>query len=364
MSKILISGYYGFNNLGDEAILESIINNLKKTFKDVEIVVLSENPQVTSDKYHIESISRKNILAIIKAIKNCDLLISGGGSLLQDITSKRSIYYYLGIIALGVAMNKKVMIYSQGIGPIHKKINRKLTSFLLNKVNFITVRDYNSKKDLIEMGIKKENIVVTTDPVISMEKIDKNIGLEILKEECPNFDSSIPTIGFAFRGRNYTPKFRKVLIDAIKELLDELNVNIVFIPFHYSEDIEINNDLENVFKDKVIFINKRYEAKQVLSIIENLDLLVGVRLHSLIFSAMANVPMIAISYDPKIDYFMETLGLKSLCSVEELTKEELVDSIKYMFCKQKEFRDLIEKRIQNLKKIIAINEEHVKKLLK
>ena len=109
MSKIIISGYYGFNNAGDEAVLYSIINSLRKSNPEVGITVLSNKPELTAKAYNVEAVNRWKYLEIARAIRKSDLLISGGGSLLQDVTSKNGILYYLGIILmarmLGVSIN-------------------------------------------------------------------------------------------------------------------------------------------------------------------------------------------------------------------------------------------------------------------
>ncbi len=362
MGKILLSGYYGFNNLGDEAILEAIISNLKKEIKDTKITVLSAKPQITKEKYGVDSVNRRSILKIINAIKNCDLLISGGGSLLQDITSKRSIHYYLGIIVMGLLMGKKIMIYSQGIGPINKKSNRIITKFLLNRVEYITVRDEESKKDLLDMGVKDSKIEVTADPVITINKSGKEKGIDILKKHNGALEGN-PIIGISFRGKNYNIKMKKLLIDVVESLRSELKAEVVFIPFHYNEDMELMEDLEQELRNKAIFIKDRYDIKEILSVVENLDLLVGVRLHSLIFSAVAGVPMIGISYDPKIDYFMETMGLQSLCTIDEMTKDKVIDSIKDVLDNKDIYDTKINQKVKMLRTKIALNEEKVRELL-
>ena len=146
MSKILISGYYGFANAGDEAMLTAIIESLRQVEKNVELTVLSGNPEDTAAKHQVCSVYRFNPLGIIRAMKDSELIISGGGSLLQDVTSKRSLLYYLSIIGLGKFFGKKVMLFAQGIGPIRAKWARKLTSLVCNEADLITVRDSESAR--------------------------------------------------------------------------------------------------------------------------------------------------------------------------------------------------------------------------
>ena len=178
MSNIVISGYYGFGNAGDEAMLCAIIDAIRKEEADAHITVISGNPTETSKKHNIHAVGTFSAFGILKAISNSDLVISGGGSLLQDATSIRNTYYYLSIMALAKMMGKKVMLYSQGIGPLNRPSTRKAVSFVLRFVDTITVRDSISKSELDSLGI--EDVEVTADAVLAMQPADLNIGKRIL----------------------------------------------------------------------------------------------------------------------------------------------------------------------------------------
>ena len=143
--KIVISGYYGFNNAGDEAMLSAILQALRKTFDEPDITVISGNPKETAHSFGVHGIPRFSISQIITAIFNSDLIISGGGSLLQDVTSWKSMIYYLSIITLGVLFQKQVFLYSQGIGPVRYRVIRIILKHVLNHVDAIAVRDTESK---------------------------------------------------------------------------------------------------------------------------------------------------------------------------------------------------------------------------
>ena len=117
--KIVISGYYGFSNAGDEAMLSSLIASLKRTSPQVEITVISGNPARTRRNHGVYAVHRFNPYAVIRAIKHCTMVISGGGSLLQNVTSSRSLYYYLAIMEIALYFHKPLMLYGQGIGPIN-----------------------------------------------------------------------------------------------------------------------------------------------------------------------------------------------------------------------------------------------------
>ncbi|MDD2498401.1 MAG: polysaccharide pyruvyl transferase family protein, partial [Desulfitobacteriaceae bacterium] len=133
MKKVLISGYYGFNNIGDEAVLASMIQALDDVSPQVQITVLSDNPERTEKQYRVRAINRWSKKEISNGLKECDLFISGGGSLLQDVTGPKSILYYLELIRLAVWYKKPVMFYAQGIGPVQRPWARKLLARVANR---------------------------------------------------------------------------------------------------------------------------------------------------------------------------------------------------------------------------------------
>jgi polysaccharide pyruvyl transferase CsaB len=363
MNKILISGYYGFNNIGDESILKAVVDNLYERLEDIDVTVLSKSPEYTSEKYGVKSVDRKSIKSIIASIKRCDLLISGGGSLLQDATSKRSIIYYLMIIQMALFMRKKVLIYSQGIGPINSKFNRKLTARTLKKVSGIVVRDDSSKELLTEIGIVPERIIVTADPVLRIKPVSASIGMEILQKEGFMPQEGKIKVGFAIRERRSDDAFINELCLAMERLIAEQNAQIVLIPFHYSEDIPVIEELEKRLGDKVFAVKNKYLTEEMLSIIGNMDVLVGVRLHALIHAAIMNVSMIAISYDPKINSFMKSIGMKALCSIYDFNNEFFMEEFERVLQNGEKIKEKVSKNIKELIIKLESNEKMIKELM-
>jgi polysaccharide pyruvyl transferase CsaB len=363
MYKILISGYYGFNNIGDESILRAVIDNLQDRLENIEITVLSQDPVSTSEKYGVSSVNRKSIRSIITAVRQCDLLISGGGSLLQDVTSKKSIIYYLMIMWMAQLFGKSIFIYSQGIGPINSALNRRLTARTLVKVRGIVVRDEASKEFLAEIGLNVNNVAVTADPVLRIKPASLDIGEKILADEGIEISKEQMTVGFAIRERKLSSEFVNELCIAIDRLIDEYDAQIVLIPFHYSEDVMLIEELERRLGGKVYSIKHKYLTNEMLSIIGNMDVLVGVRLHALIHAAIMNIPMIAISYDPKINSFMKSVGMKAMCSIYDFNNEDFIDEFK----KTIDNKEVLKKRVQDklvmLTKALDTNEQMIKELM-
>ena len=170
---VMISGYYGFHNSGDDSILSSIISNLRNKCPNINITVLSKNPQETAKIHGVDAIDRFNIRKIMSALRRTKLLISGGGSLLQDVTSSASLYYYLAVMRLAKFCGAKVMLYANGIGPISKKRNIRCVKNVVNKTDLVTLRERNSRAEL--QGILDENVpvFVTADPVYALENGDR-----------------------------------------------------------------------------------------------------------------------------------------------------------------------------------------------
>lgn len=319
MYKILISGYYGFNNIGDESILRTVIDNLREKLPDVDITVLSQDPERTAEKYAVKSVRRMSLPDIFRAVRRCDLLLSGGGSLLQDATSGRSILYYLFILRLAQLLGKQTFIYSQGIGPISTPRNRRLTASILRRADGIVVRDAKSRDLLLEIGVPEKLVHVTADPVIRVKKPDSALGLQILEREgCPK---ERLTVGWAVKARKPNREFLQEVYRCILWLREEYGADSVLIPFFYDEDVGVCEAVAQRLEGKVGCLRQKYLSEETLSIIGCMDVLVGVRLHSLIYAAVMGVPMIGVSYDPKVDSFLASIERPTHFTVENFTLE-------------------------------------------
>ena len=323
--RVIISGYYGFNNSGDDAILKAIVKDLENGCKDIDITAFSNNPQSTEEIYGIKAINRLNIISVIKGIYRSDMLISGGGSLLQDITSTRSIIYYLAVMKIAKLLKKPVMVYANGIGPINKKLNRVLTRRILNKVDLITLRDFNSQKTLDEIKVKN-NIYVTADPVFTLEPSGEERVNDILTKEGIPIDK--PLVGISVRNWKNSDKLKKVVSDAIDYIINNYDARIVLIPMHYPEDLKISNEIANrASQTNCYVLQNNYCVEDIMGIINKLELIIAMRLHSLIYAATQAVPMIGLVYDPKVNGFLELIGIDAKCNVEKLELVELCAAI-------------------------------------
>ncbi len=316
--KIVISGYYGFNNAGDEAMLLAILQALRKTFDAPDITVISGNPARTAETFHVEAVPRFGIFPILKALFHSDFLISGGGSLLQDVTSWKSMVYYLTIIIVGVLFRKRVYLYSQGIGPVRYRVIRIILKHVLNYVDAITVRDKESKGFLQRLGVHRE-IYTTADAVLSLAPVDLQLGKKILIDN--KIDLSRKTVGIAIRDWADTPRWMTHLRNCVHRLVEEEQCNVVLVPMQFPEDAEAAKAIGE--GNHIYLLKKGYTIEELISLMGNMDVVIGMRLHAMIFSALMHVPFLGISYDPKIDNFLALIHRKSSCSIGDMDEEKL-----------------------------------------
>lgn len=158
MNNIVISGYYGSKNAGDEAMLSAMLEVFSELNPKLHITVISSDPEYTRKRHSVDAVNWLNVVDILKVLKKADLLISGGGSLLQNVTSGRSLYYYMGVLFLAKLVHTPIMLYAQGIGPIYGKFARRLMRWFGNHSALITVRDKDSLKELDMLKIVKPPI--------------------------------------------------------------------------------------------------------------------------------------------------------------------------------------------------------------
>lgn len=315
--EAVILGYYGYENSGDDALLDAIICDMKELDPSFSAIVLSHTPQKTSQLYNTQSINRFNIRQINKALKRTKLLIVGGGSLVQDVTSTKSLLYYLSIIEMAKRHGVKVMLYANGIGPITKSINAKKASKVLNKVDVITLRDEESAELLKNIGVNKPYIEVTADPAFSLKK-DFNGNTEQIKKQY-GFDGKkylcVSVRGFVNDNDNEKEKNIAHLIDYI---CNKKSLVPVFVPMQMPRDVQISRDVMAYMNTPACIIEQKLETMQMLNILANAEAGVAVRLHMLIFGAIAGVPVLGIEYDPKIKAFQEYIGQPYTISVADI----------------------------------------------
>lgn len=339
--KVLVSGYIGFNNFGDEAIFTVLCDNLKK--QNCEITAITASPETTAKTYNVKTCKTFNVLQIIREVISCNLLISGGGSLLQDKTSTKSLFYYLFIILCAKLFGKKVIIFAQGIGPLNKKISLITTQFTLKLCNLINVRDEKSFRLLKDWGISS---ILLPDPVFNYNlpayDPQKNIGIQL---------------------RDWK--------DLNEEFLDELAKNISqnfenykILIFSFQDSLDIN--ICRTFRDKIQKINPNIQTEiitnsttpiELLNKFKTLEYLISMRFHACLLALKFGIKTLAINYDDKVEKLADEAKIPFInldkkyelqSKIQEMKQLKPQDLLKYANHKNYNF-DIINNLICNLK---------------
>lgn len=359
--NVVMSGYYGFNNTGDEAIMLSMHKNIQEMGDNYHITVLSNKPQETKEKYGIEAVYRFGVRDVLRAIKNCDVLLSGGGSLLQDSTSTRSLMYYLSITATAKMMRKKVMLYANGIGPVSGKRNRRLVKQVVNKADLITLREENSYEELLSMGVNPKKCFVTADPVFTMDGISPEQAQDILKAEGVPMDK--PMVVVSVRNWKDMDKFIGRFAEMCDIIVEKYDRNIVFLGMQMPNDITVSEKVRKKMKQNAYILKGNYSPYEVMGIISQADFILSMRLHTLIFAARQRVPLIGFIYDPKIEYYLEKLDMPSGGKLKEFDKEETLALVDDVINHKDVYVAKLEQKEIELEKMAHRNEKYLAKLL-
>ncbi len=355
MHNIVVSGYYGSKNGGDEAMLAAMIEILSELDPQLNITVISANPEDTRKRHGVEAVSWLDLPEIFCALKRADLLISGGGSLLQNVTSGRSLYYYMGIICLAHMLGTRVMLYAQGIGPIYGTIARRVMSWLGNHVDVITVRDHGSLEELESLRIHSPHIECTADPVLAINPVSHEAGRRILFKY--HADDALPLVGISVREWKGWNHYKEVLAGVADAIVKELGARVVFLPMQYPEDVRVAEAIAEMAGEECTVLEDEYTTSELLSLVGCMDLMVSIRLHALIFAGVMGVPMIGVSYDPKVERFMDSIGDRIAGGLEDITVEGLMEEVRRKWDGKEAFRQQNAALLSELRRLAARNAE-------
>lgn len=323
---IVVSGYYGFDNLGDEAILEELIGELSEFVDKQNIVILSQNPEVTAARYGVRAQDRWQLADIASLLSQARLFISGGGGLFQDTESVKSVIYYGGLVSMARALGAKVLVYAQGIGPIKSTLGKYLTRTSLALSHILTVRDAESVQLLSGWGLSAS---LTGDPVwlLSAEQLPESARKFIADLRKENKGKKL--VGLSLRqGGGFDHGHIEMLAKSMKEAGLTKNHIIVPIPLQTAQDIKPLEDFVSTWtalggKIASPHLGELQKPSQWLKLIGSLDLVVGMRLHSLIMALSSGVPCIGIAYDPKVTNVLDKFAQPNLPYVRgEKPKDE------------------------------------------
>ena len=310
---IAILGYYGYRNSGDEAILKSLTDTLRSRMPTITLTVLSRDPAETRRDMKVAAIHRFNLLRTLKAIRCSRLFVAGGGSLIQDNTSTRSIFYYLGMLTLARMCGARTMLLANGLGPISRPANRKWAQRVLNRLDAITLRDPDSLAEADRLGITCPRMEVTADPAFLLKPVSQEAADTCLK--AAGIPTDKPMIGFSIRKWVDSERTIRAIAAMADHCVDTLGATPVFLPMQTPDDVQTSRRILSHMSGKGFLLADPCSPDRLMTVLGRMDLVIGMRLHSLIYAANMGVPMAGIVYEPKVSSFLEEAGQPVLCRI-------------------------------------------------
>ncbi|MGM7683415.1 polysaccharide pyruvyl transferase family protein [Cytobacillus sp. Hm23] len=337
--KIGIVGNYGNNNNGDEAILLGIIQQLTTHF-DVnrqDITVFSDNPDFTKQKYGTQAASLyykkgsavKTLLHTVKhnrkVMKGLDVVIIGGGGILMDLYKREApLFGTYGL--LGRFYGAKVIVYGCGVGPLNTSIGRLFIRLLTRAADSVSVRDPQSKELLRKIGVKKD-IDVIGDPAFSITPERTHKSSEKVKKIGV---TSLPYYNLKYWPEANDEKYEMYvngMAQNLDALIKEKGVDITFFSTKFPQDVWMTQEIYNrmKYKDHATVIDEHLQPHQLINICAEQDVVIGTRLHSIIFSYLVETPSIGVAYHHKVEHFMKMIDQENACiPIDNLSSKDTI----------------------------------------
>lgn len=368
--KIVLCGYYGFGNSGDDLLLESISGGLRRNIPDAEIKVMSNAPRRTGKFFGIRCINRYHPLTVLYHILRADLFISGGGTLLSDSTSDRSLLYYTALISLAKRLGTKVMVYGSGIGPVTSDKSRKRVLKALRKCDAISVREESS---LIEIREYESRIADGQPSVLGKVKITADPAF-LAELPCdPAWDENVAARSGVIKGEKYfalalrpwkacKEDFEDEIVKFCK-VIHERGYSPLIIPMQKNYDENLAGRLYERIRetDGNTALAVLHSPSDAAILFRFCDFAVGMRLHSLIYAALAGKPAICLSYEPKTDAISDQLGFPYVEAAKFSAENALplTEELIRLICEPKKLK----KRVNELRKSAESDPTYAKALI-
>ncbi|MGA2504147.1 MAG: polysaccharide pyruvyl transferase CsaB, partial [Anaerolineales bacterium] len=379
---VLIAGYYGFHNNGDEAILRVLLEDLRQAEPNVSICILSGDPESTRRNYGVEAITHGDINGIIEQARRSDALIVGGGGIFQDywgslkhtlLTSEQAgLPFYSSLPILGHLLDKPVLIYAVGAGPFLSPEAKELTRLSFEISTISTVRDRDSLELLHSIGVPAKKIQITADPAFALHA-DSIHSLEILN--ALSVDPSHPFVGVCLR--NWDLGIEQSIWQAgtaagLDNFADCTGCSFIFLPFQDLLSSPLTQDslaamavIQHMkHQQDCVLVPSQEDPTVTAGILATCAVVVGMRYHSIVFAASSGVPLVALAYDSKVAHLMYSLGLEEeTIRLSDVSGANLTSSLARVWENRPFYRKQLDGKAAMLKRSTAGNFHAIQKLL-
>lgn len=414
MKRVVISGAYGYGNIGDEAILKGMLLALREAIPDADFVVLSRNPELTQKQHGVRAIhrvlflpslrqmvrfglsraGRAQTLAWIRHLRQADVLIVGGGGLLYDrVNTTKAKWleklYLFGwpishwALEIGVAraLGKPVILYSVGVGPVTTRLGRRLLKRIAEWSSLITVRDEVSRTVLSECGVPVNQVQVSADPAILLSPAScEDVSQLLIQGKLSGQERS----RIALALRSWYPyamtdkaaairrqdEWERSVAEAADRLIELLDAELVFVPMQdYGEPFNDTNCAGRIIArmkhpERAHCLSPGLDPEVVMGVLATTDLVVAMRLHALILASAVSTPAVGIIYDPKVKGFLDSIGQSDAgLNVDNLSSETLVARVRSVWARREILRARMAERVEHLRAQARRNAHLVAQLL-
>lgn len=366
--RVGISGSYGGLNLGDEAILQSIVAQLRGDFPRADITVLTRNAADTVARHDVQRavdprrMSRTEARAMLEPL---DLLILGGGGILYTDDAES----YLREVFLAKEVGTPVLVYAVSVGPLATRGVRERVREAMELADVVTVRGRASGQLLDEIGVTRE-VEVTADPALlllpeplSLDEIQRREGIppgaRLIALSVREPGPAAPDLD--------TNRCHQLLADAADFVADRLDAEVVFFPLELvsrTSDVQRSHDVIGRMRHarRARVLKGDYRPGQMISLLHHFDLAIGMRLHFCIFSALAGVPLAPLAYASKVRAFLEDLGVAGP-SIQDVSTGELIAHVDRVWDARREQQERVRAALDDLQRRARRTHDHAARLL-
>ena len=322
---VILCGAYGQDNAGDEAVLKAMLAELRAVDPDLPLWVMTRKPAQTRKECRAGAIFTFNIPAFCRRMRKCRLYANGGGSLMQDVTSNRSLWFYLFTLSAAKRMGCKVMMYGCGIGPIRSPGNRRRAGRVIDKnVDVITLRDQASRQELESLGVTRPRIVLAADPAVALPPAPPEEAEAVLEQAGLRPREGQHYLGVTVRPWPGLENKLSAFAQAIDFAYEKHGLLPVFLPIESPQDITAARQVAALLqKAPAAILPPCSSSELAIALSARMDVALSMRLHTLIFAAARGVPLVGVVYDPKVSAFLDCVDQDLCVQLDRLTAQGL-----------------------------------------
>lgn len=306
-SGVVICGAYGRGNAGDESILKAILSEMRSIDPQMPVCVMTRRPREARKACRTEAVYTFDHRAYRKRMAASKLYINGGGSLIQNVTSRRSLWFYLSTLSTARRAGCRVMMYGCGIGPVNHRLDRRHAARVINRnVDIITLRDRHSQEELVSLGVTGPRVVLAADPAVALPSAPPECADAVLEQAGLKPGKGQRYLGITVRPWPGFEGKAPAIAEAADYAYETYGLIPVFIPIE--SRLDVNSAVQTAAclrRAPYVILPDCARAEQAIALFSRMEVVLSMRLHALIFSAVRGVPLVGIVYDPKVSSFLD-----------------------------------------------------------